>query len=134
MQSQVALNVSAQAGSLSNNAEVISDAVDRFLGGVGIALTIISGTVATLSMGETFSAMVQIQDSPDQGNWSDFGAPIRWDPIATGGPLPLPQTGVSQHGGSCATAQQFMRIKITPSLSASTQDTGTLNCTFLVYG
>lgn len=134
MQSQTAFTVTAVAGMPSNNQEVISDAVDRFDGGVGIAATIICGTVAVLGNGETFSAVAQLQDSPDGQTWTDFNGPINWDPIATGGPLPLPQTGVCQHGQQCATAERFLRLKVTPSLSASNGDSGTMNCTLLVYG
>ena len=129
------IHTALTAGGAGDNTEVNGASVDRKTGGVlrhNATLVILHRSV--LAAAATLSISVQLQDSPDNTNWTDFGDAHNLGVVSTGGGGGSTEIDVEEIVLSVAGAERYIRAQVTPNLSAANTDTSGVAAIWMLSG
>jgi len=129
--------VSVTAGGAGDGTEVDAGSIDlASLANRFNSVDLMVVGQATLAATETLSIAGNWQDSPDDAAWTDTGDALAATVVATGatgGSTDLP-FAVKLGSLDLNTAQAFVRAQVTPTASAGSTDTATVQLVYVLGG
>lgn len=119
------LTQSITAGGAGDGVEVDGEEIDRKITpDIPLSMAVVLMFDTTLAQDETLTATVQVQDAEVSGGpYADFDDPIDFGTMATGPTGGGQVIGASKQGIDISGARQYLRIQVTPDLSAGATDT-----------
>jgi hypothetical protein len=121
------------AGTSFSGTAITGTAIDRLALNNPLSLVVNVNVASNLTATKTMTVHTVIQHAPDGTTWTTYTQPNGVAPIdlvqsATGANVGIQTTNVDLSG-----AHEFVRIQVTPTLSASGTDTGVVAAT-LIFG
>lgn len=119
------VTTSITAGGAGDGVEVDGEEIDRKITpDIPLSMMVVLGFDTTLAQDETLSATVQVQDAEVSGGpWADFGDVVDFGVMATGPSGGGQVIDAAKQGVDISGARQFVRLQVTPDLSAGATDT-----------
>jgi hypothetical protein len=121
----VAAAIPVTAGGTGDATEVNG----AFINCTGVSsLSVLVPFTATLAAGETLSLAANLQDASDLAGTgaADYGTAAAATVVATGGVGGTTETGMATFEVDITGADNFVRVQLTPSMSAANTDTAAL--------
>lgn len=117
--------------------EITGTSIDRFaLGSRYQSMDVLVQGNNTMASGETFTLTFNLQDSSDDSTFADFGTPFTAAIIQTAAGAAVTKEPFEQRLPSdilLNNAKRYVRLQVTPNLSASGTDTGLISAT-MIFG
>lgn len=125
----------ATAGGAGDATEVNGASIDRqALANTHQSVVVAIPAVATLASGATLTIAANLQDSDNDSDWTDFGDALAATVVATGPSGGGVRRGVAKLSQNISGARRYLRVQVTPNLSAAGTDTAIQSEATFVFG